>query len=93
MLRWEDVRAELNITPEDEIKIEFEKELIETMIKIREEQGLTQAQLAEMCDMKQSMIARFEKLTHSPRVNTMIEILTQLGYTLKIVPIEKEGQR
>ena len=93
MLRWEDLRAELNLTPEDEAQIDFEKELIETMIRIREEQGLTQAQLAEKCDMKQSMIARFEKLTHSPRIDTMLDILTQLGYTLKIVPIEKSGQR
>ena len=92
MLTWEEVRAGLNITPEDEVQIEFEKELIETMIKIREEQGLTQAQLAEKCDMKQSMIARFEKLTHSPRVDTMISILTQLGYTLKIVPIDGVGR-
>ena len=90
MITREEFRKELNITPEDEVQIKFETELIETMIKIREEQGLTQAQLAEKCDMKQSMIARFEKLTHSPRVNTMIEILTQLGYTLKIVPIEQE---
>lgn len=92
MLRWEDVRSELNITAEDEVQIEFEKELIETMIRIREEQGLTQAQLAEKCDMKQSMIARFERLTHSPRVDTMLEILTKLGYTLKIVPIEESEQ-
>jgi predicted transcriptional regulator len=93
MTTWEEFRKELNITPEDEIQIAFEKELIETMIKIREEQGLTQAQLAEKCDMKQSMIARFEKLTHSPRIHTMLDILTQLGYTLKIVPIENKGQR
>ena len=92
MLRWENVRAELNITPEDELQIQFEKELIETMIKIREEQGLTQTQLAEKCNMKQSAIARMEKLVHSPRVTTMIEVLTQLGYTLKIVPIEQKGQ-
>lgn len=92
MLRWEEVRTELDITQEDEIQIEFEKELIETMIRIREEQGLTQAQLAEKCDMKQSMIARFERLTHSPRVDTMLEILTKLGYTLKIVPIEESEQ-
>ena len=90
MLKWEDVRAELDINHDDEIQIDFEKELIETMVRIREEQGLTQVQLAEKCDMKQSMIARFEKLTHSPKVSTMLEILTQLGYTLKIVPIEKE---
>ena len=55
-------------------------------------ENITQAQLAEKCNMKQSMIARFEKLTHSPRVDTMLDILTQLGYTLKIVPIEQKGQ-
>jgi len=93
MLTWEEVRAGLNITPEDEAQIEFEKELIETMIKIREEQGLTQAQLAEKCSMKQSAIARLEKLANSPRIDTMLDILTQLGYTLKIVPIATEGQR
>lgn len=93
MLTWEQVRSELNITPEDEIQIQFEKELIETMIKIREERGMTQAQLAEKCDMKQSAIARLEKLSHSPRIDTMLDILTQLGYTLKIVPIESEEQR
>lgn len=92
MVRWEELRAELNLTQEDEIQIAFEKELIETMIHIREEQGLTQSQLAEKCGMKQSMIARFERLTHSPRVDTMLDILTQLGYTLKIVPIEQHGQ-
>lgn len=93
MIKWEELREELNLTPDDEVQIAFEKELIGTMIRIREEQGLTQAQLAEKCDMKQSMIARFEKLTHSPRVDTMLEILIQLGYTLKIVPIEQKGQR
>ena len=91
MVRWEELRAELNLTQEDEIQIAFEKELIETMIHIREAQGLTQSQLAEKCGMKQSMIARFERLTHSPRVDTMLDILTQLGYTLKIVPIEQHG--
>lgn len=42
--------------------------------------------------MKQSMIARLEKMAHSPRIDTLLDILTQLGYTLKIVPIETEGQ-
>ncbi len=93
MLKWEEVRAELNLTPEDEVQIEFEKDLIRTMIKIREEQELTQAQLAEKCNLKQSAIARLEKMTHSPRVDTLLDILTKLGYTLKIVPIETEGQR
>lgn len=90
MTTWNEFRKELNITPEDENQIRFEKELILIMIKIREEKGLTQAQLAEMCNVKQPVIARLESATHSPRIDSILKILTQLGYTLKIVPLERE---
>ena len=83
----------MDITTEDENQIQFEKELILTMIKIREEKGLTQAQLAQMCGVKQPVIARMETATHSPRIDSLLKVLTQLGYTLKIVPVETEGQR
>ena len=46
MSNWKDVRKELNITSEDEYLIELEKDLIRTMVKLREEQGLSQAELA-----------------------------------------------
>ncbi|MBE5888210.1 MAG: helix-turn-helix domain-containing protein [Lachnospiraceae bacterium] len=93
MKTWDEFRKELDITPEDENQIRFEKELILTMIKIREEKGLTQAQLAQMCGVKQPVIARMETATHSPRIDSLLKVLTQLGYTLKIVPVEAEGQR
>lgn len=59
-----------------------------TMVKAREEKGITQAQLAQMCDVKQPVIARLESAAHSPRVDSLLKVLTQLGYTLKIVPME-----
>ena len=93
MKTWDEFRKELDITTEDENQIQFEKELILTMIKIREEKGLTQAQLAQMCGVKQPVIARLETATHSPRIDSLLKVLTQLGYTLKIVPVETEGQR
>lgn len=93
MKTWDEFREELDITTEDENQIQFEKELILTMIKIREEKGLTQAQLAQMCGVKQPVIARMETATHSPRIDSLLKVLTQLGYTLKIVPVETEGQR
>lgn len=93
MKTWDEFRKELDITTEDENQIQFEKELILTMIKIREEKGLTQAQLAQMCGVKQPVIARMETATHSPRIDSLLKVLTQLGYTLKIVPVETEGQR
>ena len=93
MKTWKEIRKELDITSEDENQIRFEEELILTMIKIREEKGLTQAQLAQICGVKQPVIARLESSAHSPRIDSLLRILTRLGYTLKIVPMEAEGQR
>ncbi len=45
MSKWKDLRKELDITPEEENVIELEKELIRAMVTIREEQGLSQAEL------------------------------------------------
>lgn len=82
-------------TPKREIEqaIEFEKELIYTMLQIREKQGLTQAKIAELCGVKQPMIARMEKTIHSPRLDSILKVLVQLGYTLQIIPIEKKDSK
>jgi len=84
---WKEFRDSLEITPEDERVIEFEKDLIRTLIEIREEQGLTQASLARKCNMKQPVIARLESATHSPQIDSLLKVLVPLGYTLKIMPI------
>ena len=68
---WETVRGELKIDDKDEAIVQIEKDLIRTMIKIREEQGLTQAQLAEKCNVTQPVIARMEKAVHSPQIDTL----------------------
>lgn len=89
MSTWKEFRKELNI-PEDEEKIiELEKNLILSMVAIREKQGLSQAELADMCNVKQPAIARLEKMQHSPQVDSLLRVLIPLGYTLQIVPIEK----
>ena len=60
------------------------------MVKVREEKGLTQKQLAELCDVKQPVIARMESAVHSPQINSLLKVLVPLGYTLEIVPLEKK---
>ena len=87
MTTWKKLREELNLTEEDEKIIEMEKNLILTMVRIREEKGLTQTQLADLCDVKQPMIARMEAATHSPQIDSLLRILVPLGYTLQIVPL------
>ena len=87
---WEDFEKELNITPEQEVAIQLEKELIEATIKAREEAKMSQRDLAEKAGMKQSAIARIEKMKVSPSVDTLNHLLFQLGYRLKIVPLSKK---
>ncbi|MBP3830959.1 MAG: helix-turn-helix transcriptional regulator [Clostridia bacterium] len=87
---WEDFRKTLNITPEEEAVIQLEKELIEATIKAREEAKMSQRDLAEKAGMKQSAIARIEKMKVSPSVDTLNHLLFQLGYRLKIVPLSKK---
>ena len=90
MSNWNNVRKELNITPEEENVIELEKDLLRTMVTLREEQGLSQADLAIKCNVKQPVIARMEKAVHSPQIDSLLKILVPLGYKLQIVPMEKK---
>lgn len=88
MTTWKTLREELKLTEEDERVIALEENLIKTLVQIREEKGLTQVQLAKMCDVKQPVIARIESSTHSPQVDSLLRILVPMGYTLQIVPIQ-----
>ena len=82
---WKDFRNGLNLTPEEEEIINLEKSLINAVVEAREENGLTQKQLSELCGIKQPVIARLESAVHSPQINSMIRILKPLGYTLAVV--------
>lgn len=90
MPTWKVLKKELILSPEDRNAIELEKDLMRTIAHIREEKGLTQSQLAEMCHVKQPVIARMESSVHSPQIDSLLKILTPLGYTLQIVPFEKK---
>ena len=81
---------DLSIDKENQNAIALEKDLIRTLVAIREEKGLTQSQLAEMCHVKQPVIARMESSIHSPQIDSLLKILTPLGYTLQIVPMSKK---
>lgn len=89
MGEWKKLREELNLSEEDEKLIEMEMDLIKAMIRIREEQGLSQTELAEKSQLKQPAIARMEKNVHSPQVDSLLKVLVSMGYTLQIVPINK----
>ena len=88
---WKSLRNELNISDQEENIIALEKELIKTLVQIREEKGLTQSELADLCQVKQPVIARMESAVHSPQINSLLKVLVPLGYTLQVVPIENKN--
>lgn len=71
-------------------RIEFEADLIGKLIETREEKGLSQRGLAELIGMKQPQIARLESMKGSPQLDTLFKVLTPLGYTLSITPMNPE---
>jgi len=80
-----DFRKSLNLTPGEEEVINLEKSVIAAIVDAREQNGLTQKQLSELCGVKQPVIARLESAVHSPQINSIIRILKPLGYTLAVV--------
>lgn len=73
MTTWKKLKTDLSISPENINAIELEKDLIRTMVAIREEKGLTQSQLAKMCNVKQPVIARMESSVHSPQIDSLLK--------------------
>lgn len=86
---WEEVRKNLNITPEQEAEIKLEEDIIEATIEARKKCNLTQRELSEKSGIKQPVIARIEKCVNSPQISTLIKLLFPMGYTLRVVPLEE----
>lgn len=83
---WEEVEREL-FTPEEIAESQLRVEVIGEIIKARQEQGITQKQLEELSGVKQPVIARMERGTVSPQLETILKVLAPLGKTLAVVPI------
>ena len=79
---------ESRVSPAEREKINFEVALIGKMIEAREQKGLSQRELAELCGVKQPAIARLESMKTTPQIDTLFKILNPLGYTISIVPLE-----
>ena len=61
--------------------------IVSAMIAKRNALGLSQRELAAMCDIPQSSVARIESFKTTPNLATLIKILRNLGLTLKITQL------
>lgn len=65
---------------------EAEASIISAMIRQRAALGMSQRDLASLCDIPQSSVARIESSKATPRLDTLLKILGQLGLTLSVTP-------
>ena len=65
------------------------EEFVRVLIKLREEQGISQRQLATITGIKQPAIARMESGRVAPNIVTVNRLLAPLGYTLTISKINE----
>ena len=82
-----DTRVENTVLNEKEVLLERKiakktANIISQLIIERNNRGLTQAELAKMCGLKQSAIARMENIQVIPRIDTIIRVATYLGIEL-----------
>jgi len=68
----------------------LEKQIILATIEARKKAKLTQKELSEKSGIIQPSIAKIERQKRSSQVYTLLRLLYPLGYTLKVVPIDKK---
>lgn len=62
--------------------------IITALVQARQEQGISQRQLAEMSHVQQPQIARMERGDANPQLSTILKVLAPLVMTLAVVPIK-----
>lgn len=90
---WNDFEKKLDITPEQEIEIKLEMDIIKATIEARKNIKISQSELSRKTGIKQPAIARFERGVHSPTINTLIKMLVPMGYGLKVVPLKNQKKK
>ena len=88
MKSWNDYKEHVrNIDPQGErdlADIEAQATIISAMIKQRNELGLSQRELASLCDIPQSSVARIESFQTTPNLATLLKLFRVLGLKISV---------
>ncbi len=89
MKTWEELKKELK-KKGGRIKTDIEEmenlaEVVTAIYKKREKMGLSQQDLAKLCDIPQSTIARIETFRTTPNIDTLIKITHKLGLKVAVL--------
>lgn len=92
MKTWNDYKEHVKaidpVANEDIAEAENIASIVGAMIEKRNELGITQRQLAEMCGIPQSSVARIESYKTTPNLDTLLKIMQPLGLTLSVVAVQ-----
>ena len=80
---WDELRQEL-FTPEENAASDLRAEMMLEIARARRERGISQKKLEELSGVKQPIIARMEKGSTKPQLDTILKVLAPLGKTLYI---------
>ncbi|MBQ9879718.1 MAG: helix-turn-helix transcriptional regulator [Clostridia bacterium] len=88
MRTWDDYKdhvKDIDEKTKQEIEeIEGLAAIVSSIIEKRNAMGLSQRDLAELCGMPQSSVARIETYKTTPNVDTLIKIMQPLGLKLTV---------
>ena len=88
MRTWEDYKNHVKgideLSKKEIEEIEALASIVSAIIDKRNEMGLSQRDLAELCGIPQSSVARIETFKTTPNVETLIKLLQPLGLQLTV---------
>ena len=94
MRTWEDYKKDANTidlsVKQDIEEMEVLAAIVSAIIERRNEIGLSQRELAEICGLPHSSVARIESCSVKPKVETLIKIMKPLNLTLTATDIKQK---
>jgi len=88
MRTWNDYKEHVKAVDPDGKKVIEELEnlasIVSAMIEKRNELGLSQRELASLCGIPQSSVARIESFKTIPNLDTVLKIMQPLGLKLTV---------
>ena len=91
MRTWEDFKKDAkeidSIVKTDIEEMETLATIVSKIIERRNELGYSQRDLAKLCGLPHSSVARIETYTVMPKVDTLIKIMIPLGLKLSAVSL------
>lgn len=86
---WTDSKGQVSPETDAWKSIELSK-IVSAMIEQRHHLGISQRDLAEMCGVPHSTVARIEAGRIVPNMGTLLKICERLYLTIKVEPIHTE---